>query len=85
MKLIYCKECRDVVNLDFAERACKCGRSKGWYKDSLNAVIMGPCVPLGILNHTLRLAVSHQADEGWSDEFTAFVVSKSCKTVERLY
>ena len=85
MKLIYCKECRDMVLLDFSQRECKCGRSKGRYLDSLHAEIRGPCVALGILGSSLHRAIDNQADEGWSDEFTAFVISKKCKTVRRIY
>ena len=85
MKLIYCTECRDVVNLDFVKRECKCGRSSGRYIDSLNAVYSGPCVPLGINNMSLRVAVEAQPVVGLGDEFTAFVIAKVCKTAERLY
>jgi len=85
MKLIYCKECRDVVNLDFVERECKCGRSRGRYKDSLNAVIMGPCVPLGISNASLQEAIRWRPDSGRGSVVEAFVIPKKCETVERLY
>jgi hypothetical protein len=73
MKLIFCKECQDVVKLDFAKRECKCGRSSGYYEDSLNAVYWGPCV------------IRWQPDSGQGSVVEAFVIPKKCKTMERLY
>ena len=84
MKLIYCKECRDVVNLDFAQRECKCGRSKGRYIDSLHAEIRGPCVALGISNRSLQEAIRWQPDSGKGSVVEAFVIPKKCDTVERV-
>jgi hypothetical protein len=85
MKLIFCKECQDVVKLDFAKRECKCGRSSGYYEDSLNAVYWGPCVPLGISNFSLQEAIRWQPDSGQGSVVEAFVIPKKCKTMERLY
>ena len=85
MKLIFCKECHDVVKLDYVLRYCKCSESYGWYKnDGLHAVIMGPCVPLGISNEDLQEAIRWRLDSGRGTEFTAFVIPKKCDTIERV-
>lgn len=57
MKLIYCRECGDIVSLREVERTCICGKSSGQYTDDINAKINGPCVPLGIANNSFRKAI----------------------------
>lgn len=82
MKLIYCKECHDVVKLGYVPRKCWCGSSSGQYqRDGLHAVIKGPCVPLGISNESLKEAIRWRSDSGRGTEFTAFVIPFKCETV----
>jgi len=50
MKLLICMECEDIVKLTFTDKHCSCGKSGGRYVDELNAVIHGPCEPLGFAN-----------------------------------
>jgi hypothetical protein len=83
MKLIYCKECQDVVRLQFYTRRCKCKKCKGWYlADGLNAVISGPCIPIGFANSFFMAAISNQPEEAPGKVFEAFVIEKNCPTIK---
>jgi hypothetical protein len=83
VKLIYCRECGDVVALRAEPRTCICGKSGGNYKDDrLHAVIYGPCVPLGFANRFFGNALAMQPDKGPGVVFDAFVIEKSCPTIE---
>ena len=84
MKPIFCKECGDVVRLVKDLRTCQCGKSQGRYVDDLNAVIGGPCVPLGISNTSLTDAILARPYEGLGKEFTAFVIPIECETVKKI-
>lgn len=61
MKLLYCRECRDVVKLYPQFRPCKCGASTGRYIDDHRVEIFGQGEVLGVdtrvlaqINHTPR-------------------------------
>jgi hypothetical protein len=84
LKLIFCEECRDVVALRMEERTCICGKSKGVCTglDGLHATISGPAIPLGFANHSFGDALRNQPETGMGKEFTAFVIQKTCDTVE---
>jgi hypothetical protein len=89
MKLIYCNECHDVVSLRFENRTCSCGESSGYYKDRINAVIKGPCIPLGFEGRSFRQAREkrHKEDAGMDlggERFIAFVIPENCPKVEEL-
>ena len=79
MKLLYCKNCRDVVRLIKENRYCLCGKSSGMYLDNVNAVYSGNAVPLGINNSSFNEAVFYQKEKE-SITFDAFVIEKQCKT-----
>lgn len=82
MKLIFCKECTDVVRLTTADvKSCDCGKSKGQYEeDGLHAWYSGPCMPLGFANSTFLRALQNQPETGWGETFDAFVIEKDCPT-----
>lgn len=84
MKLIFCKECTDVVRLKVeAIKKCDCGKSSGqYYEDGLYAWYKGPCIPLGFANRSFTSALANQPEENWGKEFTAFVIQKECNTFE---
>ncbi len=65
------------------EKQCTCGKTKGVYTDSLNAVYTGPCVPLGFSNQSFRTAIESQPERDFGKEFIAFVVEKQCPTMKR--
>ena len=51
MKLMFCKECRDVLRLTYAKRSCLCGSCEGHYlSDGLKAEITGLALAIGFLN-----------------------------------
>lgn len=81
MKLLFCKNCQDVIKLILNEkRVCKCGKVGGKYIDSLNAVYFGDmAVPIGFANSSLINAVINQPQKnGMGKDFTAFVIPKIC-------
>lgn len=82
MKLILCKNCQDVIRLMREKRFCKCGKCCGKYTDDLNAWYAGGefVVPLGFNNGSLVKAVNNQPEEGLGENFSAFVIPKSCST-----
>lgn len=96
MKLLFCKQCQDIVALRRVHRACECGESGGKYlDDGLHAVVDGPCHLIGFANSTLQRAYWLHEDqpEGADDflpngarkghRFEAFFIPDPCSTVER--
>jgi hypothetical protein len=82
MKLIFCTECHDIVSLKSDWRHCDCGLSCGKYEDDgLNAVVSGPCIPLGFANQSLMWAIRKRPETGLGSRFEAFVIPKVCPTV----
>lgn len=83
MKLIFCKNCQDVVRLIMKEeRFCQCGKCSGQYTDRLNAWYKGGenVIPLGFHNRSLSVALENQPEDGWGENFKAFVIPKICDT-----
>jgi hypothetical protein len=82
MKLIYCSNCQDIVRLYIdEERFCKCGECSGAYVDRINAWYKGNhAIPLGFHNMSFSVAISSQPEEGWGENFKAFVIPKECDT-----
>lgn len=82
MKLIYCKECCDIVKLNLLRSTCNCGECWGIYlNDLVSAVIHGPAIPLGIDNLSFIEALKERHVKGLGKEFTAFVIPEECDTV----
>jgi len=82
MKLILCIKCQDVIKLQAHHRNCLCGESYGQYfEDGLNAVIKGPCIPLGIDNKSLLRAIYTQPLDGRGQVFEAFIIPQKCPTI----
>ncbi|MFP4019735.1 MAG: hypothetical protein ACLFUH_10865 [Bacteroidales bacterium] len=85
MKLIFCKECEDIVRLIPEEtRYCQCGKSSGKYTDNLYAWYSGPCIPIGIANSSLAEALTNQPESGDGKKFNAFVIPKKCDTFSKI-
>lgn len=85
MKLIFCRECCDVVRLIQEEkRRCYCGKAWGQYdNDGLNAVYGGEtAVAIGFLNDSFTLAVIDRPERGFGRDFKAFVIPKHCSTLK---
>lgn len=84
MKLILCKNCQDVVRLiQEEERFCKCRKCSGKYEDNLHAWYKGKfAIPLGFSNFSLTEAIYNQPENGWGEDFKAFVIPKECETFE---
>jgi len=98
MKLIFCNECKDVVQLRYNIRYCECGESGGHYVDDLNAKIWGPCIKIGFANGSFGDALYWQKTQGDSDKmmpygygyvtkgrpFDAFLIPESAETMIRV-
>jgi len=81
MKLLLCLKCNDIFNLDYHEKSCTCGDTKGKYNDKVNAEYSGKhAVPLGFDNLSIAHAINRQPKSGWGSRFTAFVIPKKCPT-----
>jgi hypothetical protein len=85
MKLLYCKSCLDIFNLDYKLKRCSCGHSEGYYVDQVNAVYSGSgAVPLGITNTSLFDAIVNRPNDGMGLEFNAFVIPNVCDTFRQV-
>ncbi len=85
MKLILCPKCNDVIRLIDIKRACRCGKSWGFYKDKRNAIINSVAVPIGIDNKSLAYAVRNRAltdSELNSIKVDTFIIPYVSRTVE---
>ena len=59
VKLIYCRECTELVRLRAVMCTCPCGKSSGRYINDIEAEISGPCIPIGIDNSGFMAAVKN--------------------------
>lgn len=81
MKLLLCKKCGDVFNLNMSKKSCSCGETCGQYNDSLYAEISGPCIPIGFANSSFLNAIRVRPHSGIGAEFVAFVIPEQCETI----
>lgn len=85
MKLMFCTQCCDIIQLAMDRRRCECGASDGAYdSDGWHAWMRGPVIPLGIDNGSFQKAIMHQPDTGPGKRIDAFVIAKDCDTVRVL-
>ncbi len=87
MKLLYCKNCHDIIKLRFMPRFCECERIGGVYINVLDIAIFGEkdlAVPLGITNPSFYNAIDNQPEEDTGDNgeiFLSFVIPSKCRKV----
>lgn len=82
MKLLYCRQCGDVLRLYGIRRTCRCGSSWGYYlEDDLNAAFGGLAIPLGFTNESFNDALRNRSQDGNGSRFVAFVIPRDCPTV----
>ena len=85
MKLLFCKDCQDIIRLIDTKRTCRCGKVSGKYIDNIHVVYSGDnAVPIGFANSTLRNAVLNQPIQGMGKEFIAFVMPKITKNIKKV-
>ena len=86
MKLIYCKECKDIVRLRwwYINRTCECGLSGGHCVGYEHTEIWGEAIPLGVDKRSFWKALKERPKEGKGSLFTAFVIPEECETVEEV-
>ena len=84
MKLVYCKNCQDVVRpLPNLKRSCYCGDlTVESLSDNVTIKINGndPIV-IGIANSSLLLGIKHQPMSGLGFDINSFILPKKCKSV----
>lgn len=77
MKLLFCKQCQDVVLMAAEERLCLCGKSGGVYwKNEKTVDLWGDAIALGFQKAGLLNALQNQPETGWGSTFEAFVIPK---------
>jgi len=95
MKLLFCKECTAVFSLSRKEKSCDCGKTKGQYRDHMNAVYQGPAMPIGFNNSSFMSTVAIQSllelkEKDNPDvcckgeEFTAFTIPAWAKSITKI-
>ena len=86
MKLLFCKNCYDVVKLyEGEDRCCKCGKSGGRYIDCVNAEYWGDsAVPMGFANLSFVEALKNIPDSGIGKDFCAFIIPKDCCAIKKI-
>lgn len=53
MKLLFCQNCKDVINLHEHLKKCSCGKTEGKYLDKMNAEYSGEfAIPFAIDNYS---------------------------------
>jgi hypothetical protein len=80
MKLLLCKTCGDVFNLQRHFKSCGCGLASGKYTDNLYAEYSGG-IPIGFNNSSLVKALLNQPENGMGERFEAFIIPKECPTM----
>ena len=79
MKLIFCKNCKDIFSLNRFIRKCLCGQSKGRYTGTQISWYSGEhAIPLGFDNISFMQAIDSK-----DDEFIAFRITDDCPTFRR--
>ena len=77
MKVLFCGACHDLFGLRDYYKSCDCGRTKGRYVDTSNAVYSGnAALPLGIANQDFTSAVARLA-KGKASALRCWVESPS--------
>ena len=83
MKLLYCKDCSDLIELNLNERTCICGKTKGRYIDNVNAVYSGNCIPMGVNNNFLLVARRLYEEFPGNYSIELFTIPEDCKTMKK--
>lgn len=82
MKLIFCKQCQDIVRLTNRIRYCKCKNVYGRYVNDSVAIISKNAVPIGILNNSLKAALNK--DNKTEDvHFVSFIIAENAPNIIR--
>jgi len=87
MKLLYCKNCHDIIKLQYTPRFCRCERIGGVYVNILDIAVFGEkklAVPLGIANPSFYKAIDNQPIEDLGNNgevFLSFIIPKECSRV----
>jgi len=83
VKLLLCKTCGDVFNLQLHTKSCGCGLVSGKYIDNLYAEYSNG-IPIGFNNPSLAKALKNQPESGMGERFEAFIIPKECPTMLNL-
>ena len=82
MKLIFCKDCQDVIKIDRDMRTCKCGKAKAYLTDHINAIVNDHAIVLGFSNPSLANAFKIKPTIHFGSRFEAFIISKEAKSIK---
>ena len=82
MRLLYCKDCRDVFRLvQNKKRLCRCGKSGGMQVHVNLANFFGPAAPIGFNESSLKETIDEPYDT--YSQFEAYVIQE-CLTFVRV-
>lgn len=84
MKLVFCKECQDIVRprID-KKRECECGKVSVIGRGETNIHITGKesAYVFGFCNSNFVNALRNRPKDGMGFDFNAFVIPEKCQTV----
>lgn len=87
MKLLFCRDCADVVKLQYEIRRCKCGQARGRYlEDGWHAEVWGDRTDvIGLHNRDVLAACGLNATAGpnGGPKIEAWMMSRDYERVRR--
>ena len=90
MKLLFCRQCQDVVSLRSSPRLCTCGNSGGQYVNHINAKYWGnDALLIGFNNGSFSIALHEQKNVGdredsYGRRFEAFIIPTKAPSVKKV-
>jgi len=90
VKLLFCPTCKDIFNLTYESKRCKCGCVQGQYEsDGLHAIYSAG-IPLCFSNNSFNIALEEQLktniarpEEFYGARFEAWICPVSSDTFVR--
>lgn len=83
MKLLYCRDCTDIVKLTDKPRSCECGHSTGRYVTNGVVVLQGPSLSVAMNNFTFDSARETRVKTGTGTAFDAWFMKTRHEEVQR--
>jgi hypothetical protein len=85
LKLIYCKNCGDIYSLGGTVKSCSCGKTRGVYIDTENAIYGGDnAICLGIDNNAFEASRNRQRLDGYGVRFDSYICALHCNSTIKI-
>lgn len=91
MKLLFCRECNDLFNLQSQPKYCSCKRVGGCYVNGREAIFVerkeNDAVLLGIHNDEFGVAVTHALTPRitMGTLFKSWIINRPCATFKKVH